>query len=133
MEQKVIQQEQQRWLKVAATKEFGHRQDVDPDEDLLWHEGHYQVEDACLALPKDACCSTSPVEPSVTGYEGEVELPLPPPWPGAPLPSSPPEESLLLPSPPKGPLLLPSPPEGPLLLPSPPEGPASPGVIEGSA
>ncbi|MGH0119487.1 UNVERIFIED_CONTAM: hypothetical protein FKN15_007688 [Acipenser sinensis] len=44
MEQKEIQQEQQRWLKVAATEEFGHRQDVGPDEDLLWHEGHYQVE-----------------------------------------------------------------------------------------
>ncbi|MGH0172221.1 UNVERIFIED_CONTAM: hypothetical protein FKN15_062757 [Acipenser sinensis] len=58
-----------------------------------------------------------------TGYEGEVELPLPPPWPGAPLPSSPPEGPLLLPSPPEGPLLLLSPPEGPLLLPSPPEGP----------
>ncbi|MGH0166945.1 UNVERIFIED_CONTAM: hypothetical protein FKN15_051745 [Acipenser sinensis] len=89
--------------------------------------------DACLAPPKDACCSTSPVESSVTEYEGEVELPLPPPWPGAPLLSSPPEGPLLLPSPPEGPLLLPSPPKGPLLLPSPPEGPASPGVVEGSA
>ncbi|MGH0190595.1 UNVERIFIED_CONTAM: hypothetical protein FKN15_047978 [Acipenser sinensis] len=45
MEQKEIQQEQQRWLKVTATKEFGHRQDVGPDKDLLWHEGQYQVED----------------------------------------------------------------------------------------
>ncbi|MGH0147602.1 UNVERIFIED_CONTAM: hypothetical protein FKN15_031615 [Acipenser sinensis] len=36
MEQKEIQQEQQCSLKVAATKEFGHRQDVGPDEDLLW-------------------------------------------------------------------------------------------------
>ncbi|MGH0121776.1 UNVERIFIED_CONTAM: hypothetical protein FKN15_075524 [Acipenser sinensis] len=85
----------------------------------------------CLALPKDAChaspgaaCgSASPGEPPVTGYEGEVELPLPPPWREAPLPSSPPEGPLLLPSPPEGPLLLPSPPEGQLLLPSPPEGP----------
>ncbi|MGH0156292.1 UNVERIFIED_CONTAM: hypothetical protein FKN15_031154 [Acipenser sinensis] len=86
----------------------------------------------CLTPPKDACCSASPgvvccsaspVEPPVTGYEGEVELPLPPPWPGAPLPSSAPEGPLLLPSPPEGPLLLPSPPEGPLLLPSHPEGP----------
>ncbi|MGH0125770.1 UNVERIFIED_CONTAM: hypothetical protein FKN15_046525 [Acipenser sinensis] len=67
----------------------------------------------CSASPRAACCSASPVEPPVTGYEGEVELPLPPPWPGALLPSSPPE--------------------GPLLLPSPPEGPASPGVVEGPA
>ncbi|MGH0124790.1 UNVERIFIED_CONTAM: hypothetical protein FKN15_051919 [Acipenser sinensis] len=48
--------------------------------------------DACLAPPKDAChaspgvacCSASPVEPPVAGYEGELELPLLPPWPGAP-------------------------------------------------
>ncbi|MGH0117284.1 UNVERIFIED_CONTAM: hypothetical protein FKN15_032251 [Acipenser sinensis] len=51
--------------------------------------------DACLASPKVACCSASPVEPPVTGYEGEVELPLPPLWPGVPLPSSPPEGPLL--------------------------------------
>ncbi|MGH0155600.1 UNVERIFIED_CONTAM: hypothetical protein FKN15_029470 [Acipenser sinensis] len=57
------------------------------------------------------------------GDKGEVELRLPPLWPGASLPSSPPEGPLLLPLPPEGPLLLPSPPEGPLLLPSPPEGP----------
>ncbi|MGH0120659.1 UNVERIFIED_CONTAM: hypothetical protein FKN15_068234 [Acipenser sinensis] len=83
--------------------------------------------DASLAPPKDACCSASPgtgfFSPQDTRYEGEVELPLPPLWPGAPLPSSPPEGPLLLPSPPEGPLLLPSPPEGPLLLPSPPAGP----------
>ncbi|MGH0119235.1 UNVERIFIED_CONTAM: hypothetical protein FKN15_029604 [Acipenser sinensis] len=51
--------------------------------------------DACLAPPKyachgAACCSASPgaacCAAPVTGYEGEVELPLPPPWPGAPLP-----------------------------------------------
>ncbi|MGH0188247.1 UNVERIFIED_CONTAM: hypothetical protein FKN15_028587 [Acipenser sinensis] len=57
------------------------------------------------ASPKDACCSTSPGESPVTGYEGEVELLLPPPWPGAPLPSSPPEGPLLLPSPPEIPVL----------------------------
>ncbi|MGH0150052.1 UNVERIFIED_CONTAM: hypothetical protein FKN15_020475 [Acipenser sinensis] len=44
----------------------------------------------CLAPPKEACGSASPVEPPVTGYEGEGEL-LPPSWPGATLPSSPPE------------------------------------------
>ncbi|MGH0139017.1 UNVERIFIED_CONTAM: hypothetical protein FKN15_068179 [Acipenser sinensis] len=58
--------------------------------------------DACLAPPGAACCSASPGEPPVTGYEAEVELPLPPPWPGAPLPSSPPEGPLLLPPPPEG-------------------------------
>ncbi|MGH0136053.1 UNVERIFIED_CONTAM: hypothetical protein FKN15_030993 [Acipenser sinensis] len=69
-----------------------------------------------------------------TGYEGEVELLLPPPWPGTPLPSSPPEGPLLLPSPPEGPLLLPSPPEGPLLpLPGVVEDPASPGVARDPA
>ncbi|MGH0169126.1 UNVERIFIED_CONTAM: hypothetical protein FKN15_056110 [Acipenser sinensis] len=82
--------------------------------------------DASLAPPRDAS-SASPgtvfCSPQDTGDKGEVELPLPPLWPGAPLPSSPPEGPLLLPSPPEGPLLLPSPPEGPLLLPSPPEGP----------
>ncbi|MGH0154097.1 UNVERIFIED_CONTAM: hypothetical protein FKN15_067013 [Acipenser sinensis] len=67
-----------------------------------------------LRIAWAAFCSTQG-----TGYEGEVELPLPPLWPGAPLLSSPPEGPLLLPSPPEGPLLLPSPPEGPLLLPSP--------------
>ncbi|MGH0170885.1 UNVERIFIED_CONTAM: hypothetical protein FKN15_067560 [Acipenser sinensis] len=78
--------------------------------------------DACHASPGAACGSASPGaacgsalpgEPPVTGYKGEVELPLPPPWPGAPLQSSPPE--------------------GPLLLPSPPEGPASPGVATSPA
>ncbi|XP_058871355.1 macrophage mannose receptor 1-like [Acipenser ruthenus] len=44
MEQKEIQQEQQRWPKLAVSEKFGHRQDVGPDEDPLWHEGHYQVE-----------------------------------------------------------------------------------------
>ncbi|MGH0135331.1 UNVERIFIED_CONTAM: hypothetical protein FKN15_071396 [Acipenser sinensis] len=81
---------------------------------------------------------------------GEVELLLPPSWPGAPLPPSPSpgDASLPLPgpaccsaspgfacvslasprvaagpaSPPEGPPLSPSPPEGPPLLPSPPEG-----------
>ncbi|MGH0143184.1 UNVERIFIED_CONTAM: hypothetical protein FKN15_019134 [Acipenser sinensis] len=94
--------------------------------------------DACLAPPKDAChaspgvaccsaspgvacCSASPVEPPVAGYEGEVELLLPPPWPGAPLPSLPPEG-----------LLLPSPHEGPASS-GVAEGPASPGVAAGSA
>ncbi|MGH0142836.1 UNVERIFIED_CONTAM: hypothetical protein FKN15_005296 [Acipenser sinensis] len=103
----------------------------------------------CLAPPKDACCSASPgvaccsalpVESPVIGYEGEMELPLRPPWPEAPLPSSPAEGlegPLLLLSPPEGPLLLPSPPEGPL-LPSPPEGPlllspALPGVTTSPA
>ncbi|MGH0120555.1 UNVERIFIED_CONTAM: hypothetical protein FKN15_067292 [Acipenser sinensis] len=47
--------------------------------------------DANLAPPKDAFYS-----PQDTGYEGRVELPLPPLWPGAPLPSSPPEGPLLL-------------------------------------
>ncbi|MGH0142356.1 UNVERIFIED_CONTAM: hypothetical protein FKN15_075861 [Acipenser sinensis] len=96
----------------------------------------------CFTSPGAACCSASPVEPSVTGYEGEVELPLPPPWPGALLPSLPLEGPLLLPSPVEGPLLLPSPPEGPLLLsppegplllPSPREGPASPEVATSHA
>ncbi|MGH0166016.1 UNVERIFIED_CONTAM: hypothetical protein FKN15_049978 [Acipenser sinensis] len=85
--------------------------------------------DASRAPPKDAtstssgaaCCSAP-----VTGYEGEVELPLPPPWQGAPLPSSPPGGLPLLPSPPEGQPLLPSPPEGPPLLPS-------PGVVASSA
>ncbi|MGH0125877.1 UNVERIFIED_CONTAM: hypothetical protein FKN15_021764 [Acipenser sinensis] len=81
--------------------------------------------DACLASPGAACCSASPGEPPVTGNEEEVKLPLPPPWPGAPLPSSPPEGPLLL--------LLPSPPEGLLLLPLPLEGPVLPGVATGPA
>ncbi|MGH0184380.1 UNVERIFIED_CONTAM: hypothetical protein FKN15_014657 [Acipenser sinensis] len=77
----------------------------------------------CSASHGAACCSASPRDPPATGNEGEVELPLLPPWPGAPLRSSPPEGPLLLPLPPEGPLLLPLPPEGPLLLPLPPEGP----------
>ncbi|MGH0147175.1 UNVERIFIED_CONTAM: hypothetical protein FKN15_041512 [Acipenser sinensis] len=48
----------------------------------------------CSASPGAACCSASPGDPPATGNEGEVELPLPPPWPGAPLPSSPPEGPL---------------------------------------
>ncbi|MGH0178979.1 UNVERIFIED_CONTAM: hypothetical protein FKN15_000383 [Acipenser sinensis] len=38
------------------------------------------------ASPGVAWCSTSPGEPPVTKYEGEVEFPLPPSWPEAPLP-----------------------------------------------
>ncbi|MGH0136319.1 UNVERIFIED_CONTAM: hypothetical protein FKN15_021725 [Acipenser sinensis] len=75
MEQKEIEQEQQLWLKVAATEEFGHRQDMGPDEDLLWHEGHYQVEvrmeegwfpsgdptpATCPKEPDGGCASTVP-------------------------------------------------------------------------
>ncbi|MGH0144234.1 UNVERIFIED_CONTAM: hypothetical protein FKN15_048689 [Acipenser sinensis] len=101
--------------------------------------------DASLAPPKDAsrstspgaaCCSASPwaafFSAQGTGYEGEVELPLPPPWPGAPLPSLPPEGPL--PLPPEGLLLLPSlgvarDPDSPGVI----EGPASPGVTGRSA
>ncbi|MGH0116841.1 UNVERIFIED_CONTAM: hypothetical protein FKN15_019230 [Acipenser sinensis] len=73
--------------------------------------------------PGAAFCSTQG-----TGYEGEVELPLPSLWPGAPLPSSPPEGPLLLPSPgvardPASPGVVPDP-----AWPGVARGPASPGV-----
>ncbi|RXM30629.1 hypothetical protein EOD39_7735 [Acipenser ruthenus] len=81
--------------------------------------------DACTSPPGDACTSTpgdvatmqpkvvltpgaafmlleslgpepQKRKPSATEHKGEVELPLPPSWPGAPLPSTPPELSLSL-------------------------------------
>ncbi|MGH0129351.1 UNVERIFIED_CONTAM: hypothetical protein FKN15_051238 [Acipenser sinensis] len=55
--------------------------------------------DASLAPPRDASFASPGTvfcSPQDTGDKGEVELPLPPLWPGAPLPSSPPEGPLLL-------------------------------------